>query len=140
MSGGTEWRWRFLALESESLGQPVQAWYDNQPEDVKDEIRDLIRFLRNATSSLWQRPNYDPLDGEDGISEIRPKEIRVMVNGKLRTLTPRIYGFFGPEARTYTFLHATNKKVKNDILGKRIAKQHLEQIRARNATVHEFNF
>jgi hypothetical protein len=137
---GSEWRWRFCGFESAEEQQPVQSWFDGLPEDVKDEMGDLLRHLEKMTTSLWRKPEYDPLDGEPFISELRGRSVTIMVDGKLKTFTPRIYGFFGPDPRTYTFLHGTNKNARNDTYGKRIARERLEKLLGGAAAVHEFKF
>jgi hypothetical protein len=112
------------------------------PEDVKDEIRDLLGYLQNMTSNLWRRPEFDDLEGAGRISELRPNDITVEINGKLEIATYRIYGFFGPtdHQHAYTFLHGTRKIVRNDLHGKRIANNRLDQLERGEATVHEFEF
>lgn len=121
-------------------GRPVQSWYDNLPEDAKDEIRDLLNYLQKLTSSLWRRPEFDELDGAGGISELRPPDITLEVAGELETLTFRIYGYFGPTEGVYTFLHGARKDVKNDTRGKRVARKRLQQLERGEATTHEFEF
>jgi len=131
-----EWRWTFLGFESVKEGRPVQSWYDSLPEAHKEEIRDLFLYLEKATDSVWRKPEFDPLSGAGGISEIRVPEIR-HAGG---SITYRIYGYFGPRQREYTFLHATAKKVRNDKHGKRIARDRLDQLAHGNATAHPFSF
>jgi len=121
----------------------VQAWFDSLPEDVKDEIRDLIRHLEKVTDSLWRRPEFDGLRGERDISELRPSDVSVEIGGTIETFTCRIYGFFGPKNQKndiYTFLHATKKTVRNDRSGKRIARNRLAQLERGNGTIHRFKF
>jgi hypothetical protein len=110
------------------------------PIDVKDEVVDLFRFLEKITDSLWRKPEYDPLNGEPDISELRAQNVSVRMGGRIRTFTPRIYGFFGLRNREYTFLHGTNKRVRNDIHGKEIARDRLRQLREGIARVRGFEF
>jgi hypothetical protein len=141
MNPAGEWHWQFLCFKSELEGNPVQEWFDGLPDEVQDEIRDLLRYLRSKTNSKWQKPEYDPLDGEGGISELRPRKVSCKESGKIRTYTCRIYGFSGPREykHSYTFLHGNDKgNVRNDVNGKRIAKERLGQIERREATVQEF--
>jgi hypothetical protein len=109
-----ECRWTFLGFESPNEGRPVQSWFDNLTEDHRDEIKDVLAFLQVTPRADWEeQPNrlFDPLIGEGGISEIRFDPIKCL-QGKFYY---RIYGFFGAEEEeSYKFLHATNKKVKND--------------------------
>jgi hypothetical protein len=117
-------------------------WFDGLPEYVKDEIRDLLRYLEKMTSRLWRKPEFDPLKGEEEISELRPCDVSVENNGMIETATYRIYGFFGPRGHenAYTFLHGTIKTARNDTHGKRIARERLKQLGRGEATVHEFEF
>ena len=135
-----EWRWKFLSFELDDGTQPVQSWFDGLPPEVRDEIGDLIRHLEKIRDSLWRRPEFDPLVGEGGISELRASDVRLQIGGKVKVITARIYGFFGPGNGEYTFLHGTNKRTKNDKAGKRIGKDRLNQITNGLARVHEFKF
>jgi len=131
-------RIEFYGVESEREGCPVQQWYDNTVNmDGQDEIFNLASHLSALPSGLWRRPDFDPLEGEGGISEVRPKDIR-SIDGNF---TYRIYGVLGhPDKWSYTFLHGTDKDVKNDRIGKEIAKRRLRELEERRATVHRFNF
>lgn len=131
-----DWKWEFLGFQSFQEGRPVQAWFNNRTVDEKGEIVDILVYLQNTTSSLWKWPEFDPLLGAGGISEIRVPNIR----SSKGIITYRIYGYFGPGSRQYTFLHGTDKKVKNDTHGKGIAKQRLEQLKRGEANVHKFDF
>ncbi len=130
------WIWIFLGFESADAGRPVQVWFDNLPEDHKDEVLDLLIYLQRVTNSLWRKPEFDPLIGAGDISEIRVPNIR----GSKGSTTYRIYGYFGPKKHNYTFLHGTDKKARNDKHGKRIANDRLDELRRGAATVHEFEF
>ena len=131
-----DWKWLFLGFESLLEGRPVQKWFRGLPEDHRDEIVYLLLQLQNVRDSLWRRPEFDRLKGAGGISEIIVPDIR-HAGG---VACYRIYGYAGPGKHEYTFLHGTNKKVKNDLEGKRIAKERLDQIRCDEARVHKFNF
>jgi hypothetical protein len=131
-----KWRWDFLGYQSVWEGRPVQTWFDGLPEDTQEEIRSLVGHLQNLIASKWRRPEFDPLEGEDGISEIRVPNIR-SVRG---SITYRIYGFRSPSERFYCFLHGTDKDVTNDREGKRIGRDRLERLRRREATTHKFEF
>jgi hypothetical protein len=140
MSAKAKWQWKFLCFKSEQEGCPVQGWFDGLPDDVRDEICDLLQYLRVKTKSKWRKPTFDPLKGEGGISELRAGKISREESGVIKTYTYRIYGFRGPKEfkHSYTFLHANDKNVRNDKDGKRIAKERLRQIERREATVCEF--
>jgi hypothetical protein len=131
-----EWEWTFLGFWSRLEGQPVQDWYDGIPIDHKIEVTNLVSYIRNLTNSAWTRPFFDPLEGAGGISEIIIPDIR----DEFGVAYYRIYGYFGPGKQQYTFLHATNKKVRNDRDGKAIARRRLEEIRNKDATANRFDF
>ena len=134
MPSAETWQWEFLGFESAAEGQPVQVWFNSLPDEAKDEIIDLIQHLRTATSTLWRRPEYDPLDGEGGISELRPTNIRT----EQGTVTYRIYGFRAN--RVYILLHGNRKGVTNDRQGKQTGRTRLAQIQRQEATTHKFDF
>jgi hypothetical protein len=131
-----EWRWTFHGFESLSEGRPVQVWFDGLPEDHRSEIAFLLMQLENVKASLWRRPEFDPLDGAGGISEIIIPDIR----DSSGVTYYRIYGYFGPGEHKYTFLHGTDKDVKNDIEGKKIARDQLGKIERGEAGIHKFAF
>jgi hypothetical protein len=135
-----EWRWRFRGFESAADGRPVQLWYDNLPDDAKDEIRDLLDYLQKMIGKLWRRPEFDGLYGAGGVSELRPNDIPLESAGAVEVATYRIYGYFGPNEGVYTFLHGARKDVRNDTQGKRIARDRLRQVERGTATTHEFEF
>jgi hypothetical protein len=137
------WRWRFLGFESPAEGRVVQRWFKALPEDPERyEIVDLLDTLQKTNDRLWSDEVFDPLRGAKGISEIKIPNIKCFREGKFRVITYRVYGFFGPTSHDhcYTFLHGTEKGVKNDTIGKQIAEGRLEEIRRGLATVHEFKF
>ena len=141
MADESKWRWEFRDFESFEEGRPVLEWFSALPDEAQDEICDLLGYLRVRTNSRWQRPSFDPLDGEGGISELRFDDVRYEQNGEIKQITCRIYGFFGPQnhKHSYTFLHGTNKKVRNDKNGKQIARERLRQLERNEATVHRFD-
>src|SRR2546421_7614302 len=61
---------------------------------------------------------------------------------KVKSITYRIYGFFGPKGyiHSYTFLHGAEKSVKNDVVGKQIAKGRLDELERGTAGIHKFEF
>ena len=136
------WRWEFLAFKSAAEGCPVQRWFDGLPQDHKEEIIDLLDHVRNTTNRPWPDKIFDPLKGAGGISEIKPTNIPCLRDGRVKEITYRMYGFFGPKGHehTYTFLHCAEKDVKNDAIGKQIAKGRLGEIERGSAGVHKFKF
>lgn len=136
-----EWRWEFHAFVSKAEGCPVQSWFDGLPQEDKEEIVDLLDRVRITTNKPWPERVYDPLRGEGGISEIKVENLTRMREGKVKEITYRIYGFFGPKhlEHSYTFLHGTEKSAKNDRIGKNIAKGRLDEIARGTAGIQKFN-
>ncbi len=129
--------WEFLGFLTFDGRKYVQDWYDELGLDAQDEIINLVEHLRNLPGGKWRRPEFDLLEGAGGISEIRPMDIRTAEGN----FTYRIYGVREfPTKNSYTFLHGTDKDVKNDKIGKGIAKDRLDQLRRNEATVHRFDF
>lgn len=116
----------------------MQKWFDGLEEVDRFEIVDQLIWLSNQIHRQWGRPHFDPLKGEGGISEIIIPDIRT----EKGTTYYRIYGFFGPKEykHSYTFLHAVDKKARNDKHGKSIARDRFHNLERREATVHELNF
>jgi hypothetical protein len=143
MAEEQKWEWRFLGFESPEEGRPVQAWFDASPVEVREEIVDLLGYLKKMTASRWRRPEFDPLSGAGGISELRPMDVAVENDhGEIQNLTCRLYGFFGPRdaGEAYTFLHGNTKGERNDRGGKSVARRRLKELEAGRASVHEFKF
>ncbi len=137
-----KWRWQFFAFESAPEGCPVQVWFNALPDDDRDEVVDLLEYLQKTTDKLWPEVAFDPLEGAGGISEIKIPNIRCFRDNKYKEVTYRIYGFFGPRGceHSYTFLHGTDKDVRNDIVGKQIAKGRLDETARGTAGVRKFDF
>lgn len=136
--------WWFFGYETPAGNRLVQEWFDALLPNERDEVRDNLGYLQNLPLRLWRKPEYSPLG--DGLSEIR---------FKVRSLNEviRIYGFFWPPQPkekdrqtgvkyypTYTFLHGTSKKVKNDKAGKAEARKRMGQIKRKEAEIHAFKF
>src|SRR5664280_2550847 len=134
--------WTFFGFETEAAGRPVQAWFNRLRIEAKEEIVDLVLHMRVRIARQWRLPEFDPLDGEGGISELRPNNIRCDEG----SLTYRIYGVSAyPEEFSYTFLHGVRKEVKNDREGKKFAKWRLKQLyeehtRTGKPAAHIFDF
>jgi hypothetical protein len=130
--------WEFYGFKSEHEGTVVQDWFNGLDMDAQDEIVNLVQHLSVVPGGQWTRPDYDPLEGEGGISELRPRDVRTLAGNAVY----RIYGYRGcPNKRCYTFLHGTDKDVKNDVEGKAIAKGRLNQLLCgTGGEVHEFDF
>jgi hypothetical protein len=130
--------WSFYGFKSEQEGAVVQEWFNKIHWSAQDEIINLVTHLRTRPSGMWVRPDFDPLEGEGGISELRPRDTRTLAGN----IVYRIYGFRGyPTNYCYTFLHGTDKDVSNDIQGKAIAKKRLAQLLlGEGGSVHEFDF
>src|ERR1700720_841589 len=123
------WQWRFLGFETMEYVRPVQHWFNDLPDVVKEEIADLVNHLRVLTDREWRKPDFDPLHGAGGISELRPYEKQTCY---------RIYGFFGPGKHEYTLLFGNHKAVHNDRLGKGVAKERLVQLGRNHGGPHFF--
>jgi hypothetical protein len=138
----TKGTWEFFGFESKAEGRPVQAWYNRLRVEAKEEITDLVEHLRVRVASQWGWPDFDPLDGEGGISELRPANIHCEEG----SLTYRIYGVRGyPGKWSYTFLHGVRKEERNDMEGKEFAKWRLrqlgeEEIKRGGPAIHKFDF
>jgi hypothetical protein len=128
--------WKFPGYHSASEGRPVQDWLNDLPEGMRDEIADFLNYMKEVKKHQWRSPEFDPLDGAGGISELRPPDYR----DEDGSHTVRLYGYFGPSRGEYTILHGTVKKVRNDKNGKRIAKQRMERVESRTASTHELDF
>lgn len=127
----------FYGIEVPGEGRLVQVWFDALNLDAQMEILSMALHLERLPMGRWRRPDYDPLDGEGGISELRPNNIR----GSMGSITYRMYGLRGyPNNNSYTFLHGTDKEDKNDLDGKERAKQRLRQLIGRGARIHKFDF
>ena len=127
----------FFGIEVIGEGQVVQDWYDSLIPDAQDEILNLALHLARLPMGLWRRPDFDPLEGEGGISELRPKDVR----SDEGNTTYRIYGWLGyPDRNCYTFLHGTDKDERNDVDGKQHARSRAEQLFRNEARVHRFDF
>ena len=53
-----KWEWKFLGFKSDAEGCPVQFWFDVLPDEAKEEIEDLIRYLRVKTSSKMAEAKF----------------------------------------------------------------------------------
>jgi len=127
----------FYGIEVYREGRIVQEWFDALDLDAQLEILNMALHLERLPMGRWRRPDYDPLDGEGGISELRPKDVR----GVDGNIIYRIYGFRShPNKNSYTFLHGTDKDVKNDLDGKIQAKRRLGQLFRPETRVHKFDF
>lgn len=114
----------------------MQDWFRRQPVAAQEELADLCQKLSALPRRRWRHPEFDPLEGEGGISEIRLENFRCSSGTKHY----RLYGFFGPSEDEYTLLFGVAKRVRNDRTGKRIARERLARIQVKQATTHEFDF
>jgi len=128
---------KFYGIDVRGEGRVILAWYGSLHPNAQDEILNLLLQLESLPMGLWARPEFDPLVGEGGISELRADE----VSTESGVAFYRIYGWKGfPDSHSYTFLHGTDKDEKNDIEGKSRAKWRAEQLFRRNeASLHELN-
>lgn len=127
----------FFGIDVQDEGRVVQEWHDGLIEDAQIEILNMVLHLARLPMGLWDRPDFDPLDGEGGISELRPRDIR----SDSGNVTYRIYGWKKyPTKNSYTFLHGTDKEEKNDVEGKECAMRRAQQLFTGGAHPHKFNF
>jgi hypothetical protein len=133
-------KWCFLGFESPAEGRPVQNWISQFKADHLDEhlyaIKDQLAEMQVMPLKDWGEPLFDELEGEGGISEIR---IIPPIYSDGWEFHYRIYGVFDLESVSYIFLHATNKKVRNDKHGKAIAKRRLSELQKGTAVPHELD-
>jgi hypothetical protein len=117
--------------------RPVQSWFNGLPLEAKAEIIDILQSLQIVTTRRWGRPEFDPLNGAGGISEIRPDDVR----SERGSETYRIYGFFGLNQREYTLLYGKLKTERNDQDGKLLAAERRNYVILHgSAAVHKFDF
>ena len=142
MSNKEELQWRFLSFKSDMEGTPVHDWFWSLSDDDRYSVSDTFNYLQRMTVVDWEDlDEFDPLDGEGGISEIRIiPDIERDENGVKKRISYRIYGFFGPDEWWYSFLHAHAKERKNDKPGKGIAKRRLSELEDQKAELVEFDF
>ena len=123
-----QWHWTFHGFQTAADNRPVRDWINGLPEDARDELVDILGYMQVRPNSEWPSPeNFKPI--ENGLSEIR---------FSTGDHWYRIYGFFWPGRRDYTFLHGTEKKVKNDKEGKKLAKQRKDKLLRGDAGIHPF--
>jgi hypothetical protein len=127
----------FHGIDVRSEGRVVQEWFNGLMLEAREEILNLVLHLERLPMGLWQRPDFATLQGEEPISELRPKDVRCEEG----IFFYRIYGLKGYSgSNSYTFLHGTDKEAKNDIEGKGIAKWRVEQLVRKEAQTHKFDF
>ncbi|HYI93532.1 MAG TPA: type II toxin-antitoxin system RelE/ParE family toxin [Bryobacteraceae bacterium] len=82
----------------------VQKWINSLPDDVRDELEDVISYLRFLEREAWVRPQFETLD--KGLCEIRWKS----ASGNYR-----LYGYFGPARRQFSGYSGSQKKKNKDV-------------------------
>jgi putative component of toxin-antitoxin plasmid stabilization module len=123
-----QYDWTFRDFETPVGNRPVRDWIYALSEEARDELVDILIYMRIRPHYEWAPEHFKPL--EDGISEIRFRDGDSIC---------RIYGYFGPH-QSYTFLVGAEKKVKNDRDSKKLAKSRRDQVERREARVHAFSF
>jgi len=127
----------FYGIDVNGEGRIVQDWFNGLILEAREEILNLVLHLERLPMGLWRRPDFDPLEGEGGISELRPMSVRCAEGN----IVYRIYGLRGyPDSHSYMFLHGTDKDEKNDIEGKEHAKRRARQLARKEAHAHKFDF
>jgi hypothetical protein len=127
----------FHGIDLRDEGRVVQEWFNGLLFEAREEILSLVLHLESLPMGLWRRPEFATLEGDEPLSELRPDDVRCDEG----IFFYRIYGLKGyPDNNSYTFLHGTDKKAKNDIEGKRTAKWRVEQLVRKEAQTHKFDF
>lgn len=126
-----QFQWTFYGYETAWRNRPVSDWIKELSLDGRDELIDIVLYMRVRPPNEWDPENFKPLD--DGISEIRFRDGDSVC---------RVYGYFGPtwHVQSYTFLVGATKKVKNDRDSKNLAKTRRDQIERRETNIHRFSF
>lgn len=126
-----QYDWTFRAYQTPAGNKPVVDWIMALSPDGRDELVDIILYMRLRPQNEWAAEHFKPL--EDGISEIRFRD---------GDLVCRIYGYFGPtwHVQSYALLVGAEKKVKNDRDSKELAKSRRDQIERRQAGFHSISF
>jgi hypothetical protein len=123
--------WTFRGFETPVGNRPVRDWILALSEDGREELIDIVLYMRIRPPHEWAAEYFKPL--EDGISEIRFRDLDSVC---------RIYGYFGPTRyfQSYTLLVGAEKKVKNDRDSKQLAKSRRDQLERGEAGSHTFSF
>jgi len=75
---------------------PFQDWYEDLDEDVQATLRTRLEYLCQQPKERWRPPYFRDLKGAcKGLGELR---------FKVRNVQYRPIGFFGPQAKEFTFL------------------------------------
>ena len=124
-----QYDWTFYGFETPAGNRPLKVWIDFLPVEARDELVDILVFMKTRPPNEWAAEHFRPL--EDAISEVRFRSADFIW---------RVYGYFGPDwhVQSYTFLVGTDKKVSNQKDAKQLAKVRRGQIQTREARVHPF--
>ena len=127
--------WRFRGYVTPSGVSDVQRWIDALEGAARDELEDVLAYLRISNVGDWKRPYFGPM--RDGLHEIRFNHANVEY---------RIFGAFGPGQQQFSMLVGaakTNGKgrgktkyvPKNAIKTARSRKRELDQNAARTTEI-----
>jgi hypothetical protein len=114
-------------IPNRTNNRPVRDWINGLDEDARDELVDILSYMQVRPNSEWHPENFTAIETQ--LSEIRFGTADHWY---------RIYGFFWPGRRDYTFLNGTEKKVRNDREGKRLAKERRDRLLRGEASIHPF--
>jgi hypothetical protein len=125
------YNWTFYGFETAGKNRPVSDWINALSPDAKDELVDMLLYMRIRPPNEWGAEHFKPL--EEGLSEIRFKDSDAVC---------RIYGHFGPVScfQSYTMLVGAEKKVSNDRDSKKLAKTRRGQLERNEARIYKFDF
>jgi hypothetical protein len=90
--------WRFHGYVTPSGVPDVQRWIDDLEGGARDELEDVVAYLRISHVGDWKRPYFGPMRG--GLHEIRFNHANVEY---------RIFGTFGPEQQQFSMLVGATK-------------------------------
>lgn len=90
--------WRFHGYVTATGSPDVEQWIDDLDEEARDELEDVLAYLRISHVEDWKRPYFAPMG--DGMNEIRFKASNVEY---------RIFGAFGPSRNQFTMLVGATK-------------------------------
>lgn len=127
--------WQFRVFVTPTGIPEVQGWIDGLDVAARDELEDILDYLRSSHPADWKRPYSAPMGS--GLHEIRFSSGNVQY---------RILGAFGPNRWQFTMLvgatktHGKGKKrqkydPKDAVKTARARKNELDRNQARTAEI-----
>lgn len=90
--------WRVRGYVTPTGVRDVQRWIDKLEGGARDELEDVLNYLRISDIRDWKRPYFGPMQG--GLHEIRFRHGNVEY---------RILGSFGPGLQEFSMLVGATK-------------------------------